>query len=80
MIKEFANHIAWTDAMREGYNYVGLIEFQRKLPCSVVHALWVINPHLMDEYEAEVAAIAMLEEIYEITDSDKVIYSDGVAL
>ncbi|GGY71822.1 hypothetical protein GCM10011613_15890 [Cellvibrio zantedeschiae] len=80
MVKEFANHIAWTDAMREGYSYVGLIEFQRKLPCSIVHALWVINPHSMDEFEAETAAIAMLEKIDEITDADKVIYCDGVAL
>jgi hypothetical protein len=80
MIKEFPNHIAWTDAMREGYNYVGLIEYQRKSPCSLIHALWVINPYLMSECEAENAAVSMLEQIHDITGSDKVIYSDGVEL
>lgn len=80
MLKEFAHHIAWTDAMIEGCNYVGLIEYQRKFPCSMVHALWVINPLLTSEYDAEMAATTMLEQICEITDSNKVIYSDGVAL
>ena len=80
MVKEFPHHIAWTDAMTEGYNYVGLIEYQRKLPFAMVHVLWVINPHLTGEDEAEFAAINMLEQICEITDGDNVIYSDGVAL
>jgi hypothetical protein len=80
MVKQFANYIAWTDAMKEGQNYVGLIEYQHKLPYSLVHALWVIDPRLTNESDAEIAAMTMLEQIYEIADGDRVIYSDGVAL
>jgi hypothetical protein len=80
MVKEFPHHIAWTDAMREGCNYVGLIEYQRKLPCARVHVLWVFSPYEAGADEAEGAAINMLEQICEITDGDNVIYSDGVAL
>ncbi len=80
MVKEFPHHIAWTDAMRDGGRFVGLIEYQRKLPCAMVHVLWVVSPMLKGEDEAEFAAVNMLEQICEITDSDNVIYSDGVAL
>lgn len=85
LIKEFENHIAWTDVMKDGRNYVGLIEFQRKLSSSSAHsswvqALWVFNSRRMDELEAENAAAAMLEQIYEITPAGRVIYKDGVAL
>lgn len=80
MVKEFSHHIAWTDAMREGFSYVGLIGYQRKSPFAIVHVLWVINPSLTGEDEAEFAAISMLEQICEITESDNVVYRDGVAL
>jgi len=85
MIREFEYHIAWTDVMREGRNFIGLIEFQRKLPCPLmqtywVQALWVFNLRRMDELEAEDAAVAMLEQIDEITPAGTVIYKDGVAL
>ena len=80
MVKEFRNYIAWTDAMREGQTYVGLIEYQHKLPCSMVHALWVIDPRLTNEDDAETAAMTMLEQIYDITDADRIMYSDGVML
>lgn len=80
MVKEFSNHIAWTDAMKEGQGYIGLIEYQHKLPFSMVHALWVIDPRLTNEDDAELAAMNMLEQIYDITDTDRVIYNDGVAL
>ena len=80
MVKEFKHYIAWTDVMRAGNGFVGVIEYQRKLPCSMVHVLWVINPQIRDEDESEDAATAMLEQISEITAAGKVIYSDGVAL
>jgi len=80
MVKEFARHIAWTEVMKEGLGFVGLIEYQRRAPCSMVHVLWVVGPHLSDEDHAEMAATAMLENISEITEYDSVIYSDGVAL
>jgi hypothetical protein len=85
MIREFEYHIAWTDVMKEGRNFIGLIEFQRKLPCplvqtSWVQALWVFNLRRMNELEAENAAADMLEKIDEITPNGKVIYCDGVAL
>lgn len=80
MVKEFADHIAWTDSMKDGHNYVGLIEYQRKIPASTVHVLWVINPQMKAEDQAERAAAKMLEQIREITDRNNIIYSDGVAL
>jgi len=80
MIKEFPHHVAWTDAMADGGSFVGLIEYQRKLPFSCVHILWVINPAISDQIEAELSAIKMLEKICRITDSDTVVYDDGVAL
>lgn len=80
MVKEFARHIAWTEVVKEGCKFVGLIEYQRRAPCSMVHELWVVGPHLNDEDEAEIAAASMLESIRDITESDNIIYSDGVAL
>lgn len=80
MVREFPRHIAWTEVVKEGCKYVGLIEYQRRAPCSMVHVLWVIGPHVVDELDAEMAATFMLESIREITDYDDVIYSDGVAL
>jgi len=80
MVKEFPRHIAWTEVMKEGFNFVGLIEYQRRAPCSMVHVLWVLGPQFHDEADAELAATSMLENIREITDTDGVIYSDGVAL
>ncbi len=66
--------------MREGGSFIGLIEFQRKLPWAAVHSLWVINPQLKNEDDAEIAAMVMLEHIFDITESNRVIYSDGIAL
>lgn len=80
MVKEFARHIAWTEVVKEGCRYIGLIEYQKRAPCAMVHELWVLGPHVNDELDAELAAITMLENIREITDYDDVIYSDGVAL
>ena len=80
MVKEFPYYIAWTDAMREGQKYVGLIEYQRKLPGANVQILWVVSPNLNEQRDAEIAAIGMLNHIREITASGRIIYSDGVAL
>ena len=80
MVKEFPRHIAWTEVMKEGYNFVGLVEYQRRAPCSMVHTLRVLGPEFHDEDDAELAATSMLENIREITESGDVIYSDGVAL
>ena len=80
MVKEFPRHIAWTEVVKEGYKFVGLIEYQRRAPCSMVHMLWVLGPHLNDENDAELAAELMLQNIREITEYDDVIYSDGVVL
>ena len=80
MVKEFPNYIAWTDAMREGQSYVGLIEYQRKLPGANVQILWVVAPNLHEQRDAEIAAIGMLNHIRDITASGRIIYSDGVAL
>jgi hypothetical protein len=80
MVKEFPCHIAWTEVIKEGYKFVGLIEYQRRAPCSMVHELYVVGPHVNDETDAELAAAAMLENIREITDYGDVIFSDGVML
>jgi hypothetical protein len=80
MVKEFPRHIAWTEVIKMGCNFVGLIEYQRRAPCSMVHELWVVGPHLSDEDDAEMAATEMLKNIREITDYDDIIYSDGVVL
>lgn len=39
LIKEFNFHLAWTDVMKQGVGYVGLIEYQRKLPGPLIHSL-----------------------------------------
>lgn len=80
MVKEFPYYIAWTDAMHDGNSFVGLIEYQRKLPGANVQTLWVIAPNLTQQRDAEIAAIGMLHHIRDITASGRVIYSDGVAL
>ena len=80
MVKEFPRHIAWTEVIKEGCKFVGLIEYQKRAPCSMVHVLCVLGPHLNDETDAELAAESMLQNIREITEYDDVIYNDGVML
>ncbi|MBM7061910.1 hypothetical protein JQX08_14460 [Pseudomonas sp. UL073] len=80
MFKDFPHHVAWTDAMRDGPRYIGLIEYQPKRPGSRVNVLWVVLPDCACEAEAETAADDMLREIRDITRDGQVIYSDGVAL
>jgi hypothetical protein len=80
MVKEFTEYIAWTDAMKEGSNFVGLIEYQRKTPGAEINILWVMAPNITEQYDAERAAIRMLSHIRDINSSGRIIYSDGVAL
>ncbi|BCD88438.1 hypothetical protein PSm6_48450 [Pseudomonas solani] len=80
MFRDFKHCTAWTDAMREGQNYVGLIEYQPKREGAGVRVLWVLTPGCVCENEAETAADNMLREIRDITVEGSVIYSDGVAL
>ncbi|MGY4532014.1 hypothetical protein ACVW0Y_001130 [Pseudomonas sp. TE3786] len=80
MFRDFDTCIAWTDAMKEGHNYVGLIEYQPKRMGAEVRVLWVIVPGCVCENEAETAADNMLREIADITQLDRVTYSDGVML
>lgn len=80
MVKEFPEYIAWTDAMKEGNNFVGLIEYQRKTPGSEVNILWVMAPNITEQFDAEKAAVRMLSHIRDISSHGRIIYSDGVAL
>ena len=80
MFKEFTHYTAWTDTMIDRHRFIGLIEYQPKRAGGETKVLWVITPDLLCEYQAEVAADKMLEQICEITLSGKVIYNDGIAL
>lgn len=80
MVKDFEHHVAWTDAMAYEQGYAGLIGYQRKSLKGSAHILWVLGPYLRSEYDAEISADRMLEQIVAINRFGKVIYSDGVML
>jgi hypothetical protein len=80
MVKEFPEYIAWTDAMKEGNHFIGLIEYQRKVPGAEVNILWVMAPNIIEQFDAEKAAVRMLGHIRDISVHGRIIYSDGVAL
>ena len=80
MVREFEHHIAWTDAMRYGCGYAGLIGYQRKFNGELTRVLWVIGPNIACESDAETSAEKMLDQIAEITCFGRVIYTDGVML
>ncbi len=80
MFRDFAHHTAWTDAMRSGRDYIGLIEYQPKDPGASVQVLWVIGPGCACESDAETLADNMLEQIADITRDGDVVYQDGVRL
>ncbi|WP_039917341.1 hypothetical protein [Cellvibrio mixtus] len=80
MVKEFEHHIAWTDAMKYGPGYAGLIGYQRKFSGDLAHILWVLGPNLICEQDAENSAEKMLDQISEITCFGRVVYADGVML
>ena len=80
MIKDFQNYIAWTDVKKEGNNFVGCIEYQRKEPGATVDTLWVMASNMTQQLGAEVAAKRMLNHILDININGRIIYNDGVAL
>jgi len=80
MIKEFEHYIAWTDAMKYEHGYAGLIGYQRKTIDSCARLLWVVGPNLVCEYDAEMSADKMLEQIISINRFGQIIYADGVML
>ncbi|UQY35188.1 hypothetical protein K8U54_01405 [Pseudomonas fulva] len=80
MFRDFKGCIAWTDAMKDGQHYVGLIEYQPKCAGAAVQLLWVPALGSVCESEAETAADNMLRQIRDITIDGDVIYRDGVAL
>jgi hypothetical protein len=80
MFKDFKHYTAWTDAMKDGQAFVGLIEYQPKRPGARVRILWVVTPDCVCEDEAETAADNMLDQIRDITPEGTVIYQDDVSL
>ncbi|KAB0548955.1 hypothetical protein F7R01_16140 [Pseudomonas argentinensis] len=80
MFRNFKQCIAWTDAMKDGQHYVGLIEYQPKYAGAAVQLLWVPALGSVCESEAETAADNLLRQIRDITIDGDVIYRDGVAL
>ncbi len=80
MIKEFDYYIAWTDAMKYGDGFAGLIGYQHKLLTTSAQILWVVGPNLNSERDAEHSADEMLNQIIEINRFGRVVYADGVML
>ena len=80
MFKDFSHHIAWTDTMKSGDTFIGLIEYQSKTCGASVQVLQVISPDCICANEAEYAADKMLQQIHTISENDEIIYSDGIRL
>jgi len=80
MVKEFKNYFAWTDSMSYEHGYAGLIGYQHKTANEGAHLLWVIGPTYKDEFDAEISADKMLDQIVAIDRCGRVIYADGVML
>lgn len=80
MIKEFEHYIAWTDSMKYEHGYAGIIGYQRKSFRGAAHLLWVIGANFSSEYDAELSADRMLDQIVSISRFGGVMYSDGVML
>ncbi|MCY1408902.1 hypothetical protein D3C76_546500 [compost metagenome] len=77
MFKDFASCIAWTDAMHEGYQPVGLVLYQPKHVGAPVQILWVVNPGCSCLSDAETAADNLLQSITDISTEGCVRYADG---
>lgn len=80
MIKMFEFYIAWTDAIKFGDVYTGLIGYQSKNCALSANLLWVIGPSIESERAAELAAENMLRQIREINRHERIIFMDGVTL
>lgn len=80
MFREFSKACAWTDAMCEDGQCVGLIEYQVVRERASVEVLWVFAPGCTSTAEAEAAAERMLQHIREIGADGRVYFDDGVSL
>ncbi|WP_423357806.1 hypothetical protein [Pseudomonas citronellolis] len=80
MFREFSGSSAWTDAMRSGGAYVGLIEYQPRREGAAVQVLWVFAPGSRNEAQAEDGARRMLARIRDISADGRVRFDDGISL
>ncbi|SDI25435.1 hypothetical protein SAMN05216189_1003163 [Pseudomonas delhiensis] len=80
MFRDFSGSSAWTDAMRDGGAYVGLIQYQPKREGAPVEVLWVFAPGSRNAAEAEDAARRMLARIRDISADGRVRFDDGISL
>lgn len=80
MIKEFEHYIAWTDSVKYKHGYAGIIGYQRKSFRGYAHLLWVIGANFTNEYDAELSADKMLDQIVAINQFGNIMYADGVML
>ncbi|MCP8466250.1 hypothetical protein NK553_20045 [Pseudomonas sp. ZM23] len=80
MFREFSQACAWTDAMCEQGQCIGLIEYQVAREGAAVEVLWVFAPGSRNAAEAEAAADRMLQRVREIGADGRVHFDDGVTL
>ncbi len=66
MFKDFDACTAWTDAMQERCQPVGLILYQPKRRGAAVRMLWVVTPGCSCLSDAETAADNLLQRITDI--------------
>ncbi|RWY52123.1 hypothetical protein [Pseudomonas aeruginosa] len=80
MFKDFDACTAWTDAMQERCQPVGLILYQPKRRGAAVRMLWVVTPGYSCLSDAETAADNLLQRITDIAADGRVRYADGGTL
>ncbi|OWI78031.1 hypothetical protein [Pseudomonas aeruginosa] len=80
MFKDFDACTAWTDAMQERCQPVGLILYQPKRRGSAVRMLWVVTPGCSCLSDAETAADNLLQRITDIAADGRVRYAGGATL
>lgn len=80
MFKDFAACTAWTDAMQEHRQPIGLILYQPKRRGAPVRVLWVVIPGCSCLSDAETAADNLLQRITDIAAAGRVHYADGGTL
>lgn len=66
--------------MKYENGYAGFIGIQHKAFVSCEQVLWVLGPNFRSEFDAELSADNMLEQIISITPTGRVVYADGVML
>ena len=75
MFKDFDACTAWTDAMQERCQPVGLILYQPKRRGAAVRMLWVVTPGCSCLSDAETAADNLLQRITDIAADGRVRYA-----